>query len=496
MNLHLDHDYVLNPDGSGKVALRWEGDSPSPELQAPQFIGSEVMKGKGIDAWGDLACTLEDGKLKFTATAYFKKIAELRFHCQGFHASTLDFIASTDEKGNFVLKNPVAGPGPSEPSSASDDELRARLEGEREKFAQAREFFVGMIGGLVCTASIRLPGAVGKVRHGKKSRPDTVSVRFEGKTIVDLLDRLMSDDELALKLLRSGKEGPEALFDLVGDQGPMEVVTTGKLAPLMDYEAESAAARENFAALAEKLDLPKPPAVGPPLGNARIVAAKVVREADSDRELHPMGQNYTSMHLTVVGDLPDGVLKVDEGRMDAAITDAGENLVPDDDWKRRISFPHLTKDRRTAFFDIELPVPTPGVEGFREIRGLLMVQVSSGSEEVDLGFKKLEQGAAGKEFGALIEQFEPEDERTRIDLKLHLATEAIESITLVGAKGEEVPMSQMGSSSSGDECVLTYSIEGAIPKKVKLVARVAKNLQRIDVPFDLRNVDLLGRSRK
>jgi hypothetical protein len=495
MNLHLDHDYSLNPDGSGKVTLRWEGDSPSPDLQPNQFMGSEVLNGKGIDAWSDLACTLEDGKLRFTATAYFKDIAALRFHCQGFHASTLDFVASTDEKGNFLLKNPVAAPGPSEASSATEDEIRERLAGEREKFAQAREFFVGMIGGLVCSATVRLPGAVGKVRHAKKARPDAVSMRFEGKTIVDLLDRLMSDDALAMKLLRSGKQGPEALFDLVGDQGPLEVATTGKLAPVMDYEAEVGAAKEAFAALAEKLDLPKPPEVGPPLSNVRVVAAKVVREADSDRELHPMGQIYTSMTVTVAGDLPDGVLKVDEGRMESAITDAGENLVPDDDWKRRISFPHLTKDRRTAFFDVEVPVPAPGIEGFREMRGILSVQVSSGSEEVDLGFKKLEAGAEGKEFGALIERIEPEDERTRLDLKLQIAMEAIESIVLVGTKGAEIPMSQQGSSSSGDECVLTYSIEGEIPKKIKMVARVARNLQRIDVPFELRNVDLLGRPR-
>jgi hypothetical protein len=40
-----------------------------------------------------------------------------------------------------------------------------------------------------------------------------------------------------------------------------------------------------------------------------------------------------------------------------------------------------------------------------------------------------------------------------------------------------------------------YAIQGAIPKKAKLVARVIQNLQRIDVPFELRDVDLLGRPR-
>jgi hypothetical protein len=180
--------------------------------------------------------------------------------------------------------------------------------------------------------------------------------------------------------------------------------------------------------------------------------------------------------------------------MDAAITDSGDNLVPDDDWKRRIHFPKITKDRRTAFFDVDLPLP--GGEGFREIRGTLGLQVSSGTDELDLGFKKLEAGQAGKEFGASIERFEPQDEEhTTLDLKLQVAMETIESIALVPAKGEPIELSQQGYSSSGDECTLTYMILGPIPKKAKLVARVAKNLQKLDVSFEVRDVDLLGRPR-
>lgn len=496
MDLHLDHEYHLNPDGSGKVTVCWKGDSPSPDLQPPQFMSSEVMNGKGIDAWSDLDCSLEDGKLVFKATAWFKEIAALRFFCQGFHANVLDFVASTDAKGNLVVKTPAPELNSDVPAAASDDELHERLPVEREKYAQAREFIGGMMGGLVCTASLHLPGAVGKVRNGKKSSPGTVSTRFEGKIILDLLERLLSDDDLALKLLRTGKEGPDALLGLLGDQGPLEVATTGKLAPLFDYEAEVAAAKENFAALAERLDLPKPPQLGPPMENVRIVAAKVVRDADPDRELHPMGQNYASMSLTVAGDLPGAVIKVEEGRMDAAVTDGGENLVPDDDWKRRISFPKLTKDRRTTYFDVDLALPPPGIEGFKEIRGILAVHVSSGSEDVDLGFKKIEAGETGKEFGAILERVDLQDEeRTSIDLKLQIAMERIESISLVGAKGASVPMSQSGYSSSGDECTLTYTIEGAFPKKAKMIARVAQNLQRIDVPFEVRDVDLLGRRR-
>ena len=495
MNFTLTHDTTLNPDGSGKVSVRWEGAAPGSDSDPGAFMGSEIAQGKGIEAWSDLSCTIDDGKLVFQATAYFRDAAKLRFFCQGFHANVLDLITSTDDKGVFTVRTPAPEMGDSG-VSGSDEEILAKLPAERQKFEMARNFLGEMIAGLVCIASVRLPGKVGKVKNGKKGPADTVKMRFEGKVLIDLLDRLMTDDALALKLLKSGKEGPEALLALLGDQGPLEASTTGALKAPFDYEAEAAAAKEKFAALAESLNLPKPPELAPPMKNARIVAVKVVREADNDQDFTPMMQNYPSISMTVIGEAPAGSVKADEGRMECAITDAGDDLVPDDDWKRRISFPKLTKDRKSAFFEIELRPGEGSVDGFKEIRGVVSIMVSDGAEDVDLGFKKLEAGAAGTAFGATIERFEPEsEERTAVDLKLLISMDTIESIRLLSAKGEELPFQQQGYSSSGDECTLNCSIEGAIPKKAKLVARVAKNLQRLDVPFAIENVDLLGRPR-
>src|SRR5882672_2709473 len=496
MELTLSHDTILNPDGSGKVTLLWEGDPPNPELQSAGFLGSELANGKGIDAWKDFSCTIEGGRLKFQATAYFRDPSKLRFFCQGFHASVLDIVASTDDKGNFVVKAPTPERGSAGEMPASEEEMLAKLKGEREKFAMAKEFIGGMMGGLVCVGSVRLPGKIGKVQNGKKGPADTVKICFEGKLLVDLLDRLMTDDALAVKLLRSGKEGPEALLALLGDQGPLEAVTTGKLEPLFDYEAEVAAAKDAYETAAGSLNLPKPPELAAPMQNVRIAASKLVREADSDRDFNPMGQNYPSFSFTVVGDLPAGVVKANEGRMDAAITDAGENLVPDDDWQRRIHFPKLTKDRRSAYFDVDVKLGAAPVDGFREIRGTLSILSSEGTEDIDLGFKKVEAGAKGTKFGASIERFEPEnEERTTMDLKLMVAMETLDGLKIVTPKGEELPVTQNGYSSSGDECTLTFTISGAIPKKVKLLAQVSKNLQKLEVPFEIRDVDLLGRPR-
>lgn len=494
MDLTLTHDTIFNPDGSGKVSIRWEGDPPSADLQPGAFIASEVGNGRGIDAWKDLSCTVDGGRLVFQATVYFKSAAELRFFCQGFHANVLDLETSTDDAGNFTVRTP--GPGPEIPPESGDEKaLLAKLAEERPKFAMAKDFLEGMMGGLVCVGSVKLPGKVGRVKHWKKGPADTVKTRFEGKALLQLLDRLMTDDELALKLLRSGKEGPEALLALLGEQGPLEAVTTGKLAPQFDYEAEVAAAKEEFAAMAGTLNLPKPPELAPPMQNVRIVATKLVREADGDRELCPMGQNYASFSMTILGDAPEGTIKADEGRMEAAITDTGVNLVPEDDWGRRISFPKLTKDRRNTFFDVDLKLGDGPVDGFKEIRGTMSLVVSSGTEDVDLGLRKLEADEEGKELGARIQRVEVQEDRTSFDLRLQVPMERLEALRVVPPKGGDLAIDQNGYSSSGDECTLSYTIPGALPKKFKLVARVAKDLQTLVVPFEIRDVDLLGRPR-
>lgn len=495
MDLLLQHEYTVNPDGSGKASVRWEGPPPGDAFDPGPFIASEIRQGKGIEAWESVSCEQVDGRLVFQAVVYFRELGKLRFHCQGLHTNALDFDVTAAGDGTVTVASSAGTAPKSAEPTATDDEVRARLAEEREKFEQMSGFITEFIGGLRCQATIHLPGKIGSVTNGKKAGDRTVRTEFDGSQIVGLLSRMMTDDDLALRVIRGGAEDPQALLAALGDQGPLRVATRGPVEPAFDFDAAVAAAKEKFEALLPQLDIPRGPATGPPLANARIVAAKIVREADGERELNPMGQNTPSLSLTICGDLPGPALKADEGRLDAATTDAGENLAPDDEWKRRINFPKLTSDGRSVFFDIDLPLPPPETAGFREIRGAMTFRVSSGSEDVDLGLSSLEQGTEGSAFGAKIERFESDGERHSLDLHLEVPREQVEAIALLDGPGDAIPFRQNGYSAMNDVVTFTYGFEGELPGRPRLVARIAKNLQSVEIPFVVENVDLTGRPR-
>ncbi len=440
---------------------------------------------------------MEDGRLLFQALAYFPGLAGIRFHCQGMHVGMLDYAARRDEKGNLVVEGVGGEPeAPPAGETPGDEELRAQIAQERAKFTEAREFLEAFVGGLTCVATFRTPGRILEARNLKKLDDRSARARFQGDELLKVLNRFMEDDDLVLRFMKNPQQGPEALMGMMGGQGPVRIVAEGGEGAAFPYAEEVAKARERFEETAASLGLQRGPERSKPLANARIVAAKVVREADPEREFSPQSESHPCVVLTVCGGLPGPAVKLEEAALEALVDAAGNSLLPEGDWERRIHFPKLAKDGLTAYFDVTVKADPSALEGFREIRGALSVLVAGAAEDVDLGFKALEAGAEGKALGARIERLETGDEdRTALDLKLGIARERVEKVTLLAGKGKEFPMTQQGYSACNDEVTFSYQVEGKPPKKARLVARVAKDVRTFLVPFAVENVDVLGRPR-
>lgn len=486
MDLTLDHEFTLNPDGSGKVRLKWEGPAEADSPHA--IVRGELGGAQGVEQWGPMSCEIVDGRAKFGAVAYFRNLAGLKFHCQGFHATMMDFQAKRTGKDFAVSSRWDAPEVPKSVTKIPKKELKAAIDAERAKIAQARGFIEGMFGGLKVSSTIHLPGAVGKATNAKKAGPRAVSVAHAGEDLLEVIDRLMEDDALAARLVQSGGAGPQTLSALLGEHGPMEVTTKGKLEDQFDFEAEVAQAREEFEEQRRKMGVPAPSSRGPEMGNCRVVAVKIVREADPDRELHPMGQNCMGMTLTIAGDLPGRALGADGGRVEKILAEGGDDLTPDDDWKRRIHFPKLTKDGATTYFDVEVPLTE---RGLAELSGAIKCQVASGdAEEIDLGFAKVESGAEGKQFGARIEKLEEwgEDQQS-LDLKLAVPIERVAGMSLKSKAGVQ-ELERSGYSSGGGECQVSFTVKGGVPPGAKLVARLYGDVSEVEVPFRIKGVGM------
>src|SRR5438445_786747 len=100
-------EFTLNPDGSGKVVhessfqnMNLSGDNEATEESLKEAIAKVIEGAKGVDAWRDVSYKrLDDGRLYFKGTAYFKKLSDLNIPNQ----TQLQFDWKTGAGGDGVL---------------------------------------------------------------------------------------------------------------------------------------------------------------------------------------------------------------------------------------------------------------------------------------------------------------------------------------------------------------------------------------------------------
>lgn len=489
------HDFTFNPDGSGRVTVRWTGPggpgAPSPD----EFVRSELERAQGVVAWADVGCTSEGDQLAFTATAWFADVRALRFHCQGFHVNLLDFAVERDDADAVTIRS-VAQPGmdggTTLAADASADEVQRTIAAEREKIGMAREFLAGMFGDLVCTAVLRAPAPLAGRTPGKRLDERTVEVVFEGKKLVEVIERLLTDDAAMGKLLRQGGVTPQAALELLGDQGPLYLQTKAGAVDQFDFAAEVAAAQAAMPEWTAALGAAVPEQLpSEPLANVRIVACKLVLEADSERDLCPQGQNFRGVQITVAGDLVEPCLDLEEASCTAATADDGSDLLPPDEWDRRCHFPKQTNDGRTVYLDLGLPMPA-AARGLSVLAGRVVCLGSRGSETVDLGFAELVVDAEGTSYGARLLRLEPEAEECQLEIELQVAHRRVLAAA-IHAGDDVLPLEQRGYSSSGDQCSIAYRLAAPLPADARFVVTLASELVRTQYAFELRDVDWFGR---
>lgn len=487
----LHHDFLFNPDGSGRVTVRWTG--PAGSAPAPaDFVRSEIERAVGIDAWDDVRCEAEGEQLVFTGTAWFPDATTLRFHCQGLHVSLLDFVVRGDDDGSVTVTTAGNTSTTTTPDKVPAAELPQHLAAEREKLAMARGFLDAMFGDLVCTAVLRLPAPlVGSVR-GERVAPNAVAVRYEGRRLIGIVDRLMRDDALLARLLQEGGlESPAAALQLLGDQGPVDLRTGPGATFAFDYAAEVAAARERFATFAAELGAAAPTCEADAwLEHVRVVAAKVVLEADADRDLCPQGQNRPGVTLTIAGEMLAPALELEQAGYDRCVLADGEDITPADEWDRRCHFPKTTNDGHTVYLDLELPAGQS--RGLAELRGQVLAVASQGTESHDLGFAELAAGAEGTFAKARLLSIETDDGRTRVEVQVMLPRARVLALEL-RADDTTTALEPAGYSCCNDESNLSYRLDGDLPADGRLVMTVASELARTRYGFELRQVDWFGR---
>jgi hypothetical protein len=503
-------EITLNPDGTGKMRLESsfqnvnignQDESPEEALQAA--VGRIINDSKGVDVWDDVSFKqLDDGRMHFTGTAYFKKIEAVEIPNLGM----FDFKWTHDAtgKGNLTLvmkksDDPEGGEKKEQPT-LTDEEKAKKITEERAKFQQTKPMMSAMLGGLKQTVDFRLPGNIVASSNLKRSPLGTLGLTFEGSKMIEAIDKLMADDEWLGKNGFDPQNAPEMDDEfcglIFGEKAPVSATVSGAKQPLFDYAAETAAARKGAEALQKKLGVVSiaAPAQGGQLKSIKVVGARIAREVDKKLDLRPFHQEpgYT---LSVLVEFPGSILDItDKSVIESAFAGDGSSLLKGNrDWDRRLGFPKLSADQASAIFDVELKMPPPGVRGIKEIAGVLQYRVAMATKETDLGPMELKTGSKSDELGASIEEIKDgwKEGTKELELKLKLKPTDLKSVHLVenGVKSE---LKRSGYSGGGNTTVFTFQIDGELPDKASLIVETYDKIQTFDAPFTLENLSLLG----
>ena len=517
-------EFTLNPDGSGKVVhestfqnVTFSSKNETPEQQLKQAIGDVIKRTKGVDAWRDVSFKLlDDGRIQFKGTAYFKNLTALEFPNQTM--LEFEWVNGGNGTGTLSLRNKksnepdgrVAAAKSMDLGKLSPEERARKIKEERAKFQQMKPMMAGVFGAMRHEVVFHLPGQPGESSNFTKDASGALALQFDGAKLLSAMDALMNDDAWLAKNAGNlgGQEAPamdERMSALMfGGKGPVRATVKGLASAAFDYDAEVAAAREEFAAVQQQLNpgpvtaVLAPPAQGGELKSLKVMGVRLVREADESREIQPFG-NGAGYTLSLLAELPGSVMAMtDECTLDKALADDGSDLLPESEFSRKIHFPKLTTEKSSVLFEVEMKLPASPVLGLREVSGHLQYKVAGPLKELELSFAKLAAGTKAKELGAEIESVKAGgdgDKAQTMELKLAIEPDTLKALYLEVGK-TKTELKQRGYGGGNGTYTYTYESETGFPAKSRLVAEIYDQLQTFDVPFKLENITLLGEPAK
>jgi len=267
---------TLNPDGSGKMLMdsymkappmMMGGDDKPDAKEIAKGMAQQMVSGtNGVEAWSDLSYEVaKDGRTHIQGTAYFKDYTKLKLKQGG----GMDFTWAKDPKGGMALEMKMAdkdADAPAEKPKLTDEEVQDLIKAKRQEYEQMKPMMTMILGTMKMDMTFMLPGKLSEVNVFQKTEKGGVRLVFEGKKMLEVMDKIMADDKLLADTIKAGKDpmkggpDPDQITELMfGKKGPIRARGTGKLKPLFDYKADAAKAKKAMPAMLKNLGLEAPP---------------------------------------------------------------------------------------------------------------------------------------------------------------------------------------------------------------------------------------------
>ena len=513
-------EYTINPDGSGKLVhecifqemnLNLTADKPDATDALRNAVRNLLKESKGVEVWRDVTFrTLDDGRMYFHGTAYFKDLSKVEIPNQ----TMLNFVWAREPGGSLSLslrtnasfsqRGFTFHTEKSSGAKLSPEERTKQIKEQRANYQQAKPMLTAILGSMKQLTVLRLPGNLGQSSNFERLPSGALKIGFDGAKLLEAMNKLAEDNtwwqkENGFAEMTGSPPLPDEVNEMLfGKKAPVRAVMNNANAPLFNYAPEVVAAKAEFAKLEKELGLSAaalaPPACGEPLKNLRVTGVRLITESDSKRDLRPF--NYEAGYtLSLAGEFAGSVLAViDRSAVDTAVDSNGNSLLPTSQWERALHFPRLSKDKTAVIFEVQLKLPEKGVSGLKELSGHLQYSVANGTRQVDLGLPELKEAVKGSEFGAEIKAIKEswkKDGSQEIHVKLNLRPESIKSVWLI-VDGNKITLEQSGYSGGNDSFTFTFSAKQNLAIKGRLVLEIFDRVQNFETPFKLENITLLG----
>jgi len=237
---------------------------------------------------------------------------------------------------------------------------------------------------------------------------------------------------------------------------------------------------------------PEPAAMTAGAGLKKLWVKEVTQRLDMDipKEQGVYAQS-PGCNINFLGQLPGKVLKVKNGKIETAIADNGDNMLPAEDHKRKTQSAWLTgRDKNFIQFSVQLSPLPAAAKGLKELTGWLTYMVGAGEKKVDLGELELKKDATGKALNAKVTEVKEKFRR----IKIQLDVESLESVKIVNftdAAGNKLDFSSSGHNSWNNKHVLSFRFGGdTLPKKANVTVVLFEKIETRRMPFAANNLKL------
>ena len=264
---------LLNSDGSGriniteKVLTSHQGIQNQQVLQAIAIstLGKFVEESEGVDAWEQLSFNFTpQGDIVVSATALFPDLAKLDLATTAENQTLLKGLkfdpgdAAEKRPASIELLSPVKLvpqqklPGGEPPAESV---IAEELSKTRDVWAEQEVNFRSEYGRKKSRVTFHLPGEISGSSNFIKEAKNQVYLEVRAQKMIDSLDRMIGDDEVAKAILETGgkimdNDGappvkPNTFNELsFGEDKPIRVEFSGRT-KFFDYDSAVIAAREN-----------------------------------------------------------------------------------------------------------------------------------------------------------------------------------------------------------------------------------------------------------